>query len=53
MGYEAWMRKASRFREYAHADLANGRYDSAAFFAQQSAETLLKGLLIRFTGPDH
>ncbi|WP_069807087.1 HEPN domain-containing protein [Vulcanisaeta thermophila] len=42
--------RARRFRDYAREDLVNNRFDSAAFFAQQSAELLLKGELIRFTG---
>ncbi len=46
---EAWIRKALRFREYAEEDLRSGRYDSATFFAQQAAEFLLKGMLIKFT----
>ncbi|MGC8974462.1 MAG: HEPN domain-containing protein [Thermoproteus sp.] len=50
MAHEIWARKAARYREYAKEDLANGRYDSAAFFAQQAAELLLKGVLIRLTG---
>ena len=47
---EIWARKAARYRDYAREDLANGRYDSAAFFAQQAAELLLKGALIKLTG---
>jgi Uncharacterized conserved protein related to C-terminal domain of eukaryotic chaperone, SACSIN, COG2250 len=50
VSYEAWIRKALRFREYAEEDLRSGRYDSAAFFAQQAAEFLLKGVLIKLTG---
>lgn len=50
MGYEVWIRKALRFRDYAEEDLRSGRYDSAAFFAQQAAEFLLKGVLIKLTG---
>ncbi|WP_148682945.1 HEPN domain-containing protein [Pyrobaculum ferrireducens] len=50
MSYEAWVRRALRFREYAGEDLRSGRYDSAAFFAQQAAEFLLKAVLIRATG---
>jgi len=38
VSYEVWIRKALRFREYAEEDLRGGRYDSAAFFAQQAAE---------------
>jgi len=50
VSYEVWIRKALRFREYAEEDLRGGRYDSAAFFAQQAAEFLLKGVLIKLTG---
>jgi HEPN domain-containing protein len=50
VSYEAWIKKALRFREYAEEDLRGGRYDSAAFFAQQAAEFLLKGVLIKLTG---
>ena len=50
MSYEVWIRKALRFREYAEEDLRSGRYDSAAFFAQQAAEFLLKGVSIKLTG---
>ena len=50
VSYEVWIRKALRFREYAEEDLRSGRYDSAAFFAQQAAEFLLKGVLIKLTG---
>jgi HEPN domain-containing protein len=46
VSYEAWIRKALRFRECAEEDLRSGRYDSAAFFAQQAAKFLLKGVLI-------
>jgi len=47
---ESWLRRAAKFREYAHEDLRAGRYDSAAFFAQQSVELALKALLIKLTG---
>lgn len=47
---EPWLSKARRFREYAKEDLARGRFDSAAFFAQQAIELLLKGILIKLTG---
>jgi len=47
---EHWLRRAAKFREYAHEDLRSGRYDSAAFFAQQSVELALKALLIKLTG---
>lgn len=47
---EPWLNKARRFRDYAREDLANNRFDSAAFFAQQSVEPLIKGLLIKFSG---
>ena len=47
---EIWLNKARRFRDYAKEDLVNNRYDSAAFFAQQSVELLIKGLLIKFGG---
>ena len=50
MSYEVWIRKALRFRDYAEEDLRSGRYDSAAFFAQQAAEFLLRGVLIKLTG---
>jgi len=46
VSYEVWIRKALRFRECAEEDLRSGRYDSAAFFTQQAAEFLLKGVLI-------
>ncbi|WP_367834205.1 HEPN domain-containing protein [Vulcanisaeta sp. JCM 16159] len=29
---EPWLNKARRFRDYAREDLANNRFDSAAFF---------------------
>jgi len=45
VSYEAWIRKAL-IREYAEEDLRSGRYDSAAFFAQQAAEDML----IKLTG---
>ncbi len=51
MSYEVWIRKALRFREYAEVDLRGDRYDSAAFFAQQAAEFLLKGVLITGSRP--
>ena len=47
---ETWVRRALRFREYAHEDYRAGRYDSAAFFAQQSVELALKALLMGLTG---
>ncbi|MEZ0318418.1 MAG: HEPN domain-containing protein [Pyrobaculum sp.] len=47
---ESWLNKAMRFRDYAKEDLTAGRFDSAAFFAQQAAELLLKGILIAKTG---
>ncbi len=50
MAFEVWFRKAERFREYAREDLANNRFDSAAFFAQQAIEVLLKELLIKLIG---
>lgn len=50
VSWEGWLRKAGRFRDYARSDLTSGRLDSAAFFAQQSAEFLLKALLIMLTG---
>jgi HEPN domain-containing protein len=50
VSYEVWIRKALRFRECAEEDLRSGRYDSAAFFAQQAAEFRLKGVLIKLTG---
>jgi HEPN domain-containing protein len=50
MAFEQWLHKAERFRNYAKEDLVNHRYDSAAFFAQQSVELLLEGILIRATG---
>ena len=50
MSYEAWIRKALRFRECAEEDLRDGRYNSFAFFAQQAAEFLFKGMLIKLTG---
>ncbi|ABW02147.1 HEPN domain-containing protein [Caldivirga maquilingensis] len=47
---EAWVNKARRLKDYAREDFINGRFDSASFFAQQSVELLLKGILIRLTG---
>lgn len=47
---EPWLIKARRFRDYAKEDLVNGRFDTAAFFAQQAVELLLKGVLIKLTG---
>ncbi|WP_291766878.1 HEPN domain-containing protein [Caldivirga sp. UBA161] len=47
---DPWVNKARRFRDYAREDLANNRFDSAAFFAQQSIELLFKGLLIKLGG---
>ena len=47
---DPWINKARRFRDYAREDLANNRFDSASFFAQQSVELLIKGLLIKLTG---
>lgn len=45
---ESWLNKARRFRDYAKEDLTAG--NSAAFFAQQAAELLSKGVLIAKTG---
>lgn len=50
MGVEHWFRKAAKFYEYAKEDFRSGRYDSAAFFAQQSVELAFKALLIKYTG---
>lgn len=47
---ETWLEKASRYREYAKRNFESGAYDLACFLAQQSAEFLLKALLIRETG---
>jgi len=47
---ESWLRRAAKLREYAHEDLRGEKYDSAAFFAQQSVELALKALLIKLTG---
>ncbi|ABP50406.1 MULTISPECIES: HEPN domain-containing protein [Pyrobaculum] len=47
---ERWLDKARKFRDYAKEDLAIGRFDSAAFFAQQAVELLLKGVLIKLGG---
>ena len=51
VSYEVWIRKALRFRECAEEDLRGGRYDSVAFFTQQAAEFLLKGVLITGSRP--
>lgn len=48
--WEAWIRKGKKFMLYAEKDLQEGRYDSSAFFAQQSAEMLLKAILLKRTG---
>lgn len=48
--WETWFEKARRFIKYAEDDFRLGRYDSASFFAQQSVEMLLKGLLVKRTG---
>ena len=49
-GWESWVEKARRFASYAEEDYSRGRYDSASFYAQQAAETMLKGILIKNTG---
>jgi HEPN domain-containing protein len=52
VSYEAWIRMALRFGGYAEEeDLRSSRYDSAAFFAQQAAEFLLKGVPITGSRP--
>jgi len=48
--WEPWLRKSQALAGYAERDFAAGRYDTASFFAQQSAEILLKGLLLKRTG---
>lgn len=48
--WETWFEKARKFIKYAEDDFRLGRYDSASFFAQQSVEMLLKGLLVKRTG---
>ncbi|MEZ0319667.1 MAG: HEPN domain-containing protein [Pyrobaculum sp.] len=47
---EAWFLKASRFRKSAYRALDEGEYDLACFLAQQAAEFLLKGVLIKEAG---
>lgn len=44
------MTKAKRFIDYAQENFQETRYDAAAFYAQQAAEMLLKGILLRKTG---
>jgi len=44
------MEKAERYRSYARRGFEDGAYDLACFLAQQSAEFLLKALLIREVG---
>ncbi|MEM0349909.1 MAG: HEPN domain-containing protein [Candidatus Caldarchaeum sp.] len=48
--WETWFEKARKFIKYAEDDYRLGRYDSASFFAQQSVEMLLNGLLLERTG---
>jgi HEPN domain-containing protein len=48
--WEAWVKKSKTFMNYAEKDLQEGRFDSSAFFAQQSAELLLKAILLKRTG---
>lgn len=48
--WSKWFAKAERFRRYSREDLERGRYDSAAFYAQQSVELLFKALLIKLVG---
>lgn len=43
---EAWLDKARRLRARASALVGEGEFDFACFAAQQSAEFLLKGLLV-------
>ncbi|MFP3199022.1 MAG: HEPN domain-containing protein [Thermoproteus sp.] len=47
---EGWMEKAERYRSYARRGFEDGAYDLACSLAQQSAEFLLKALLIREVG---
>jgi HEPN domain-containing protein len=47
---ERWVQKAEKYRSYAQRSLEEGGYDFACFLAQQSAEFLLKGVLIREAG---
>jgi HEPN domain-containing protein len=48
--WDRWLDKAKQFEGYAKRELAEGRYDASAFFAQQAVELLLKGLLLKRTG---
>ena len=48
---ERWVQKAEKYKSYAQRSLKEEAYDLACFLAQQSAEFLLKGVLIREVGP--
>ena len=48
---ERWVQKAEKYKSYAQRNLEEGATDLACFLAQQSAEFLLKGVLIREVGP--
>ncbi len=47
---ERWVEKAERYRSYARRSFEADEYDLACFLAQQSAEFLLKALLIKEVG---
>jgi HEPN domain-containing protein len=47
---ESWVQKAEKYKSYAQRSLEEEAYDLACFLAQQSAEFLLKGVLIREVG---
>ncbi|MEN3047910.1 MAG: HEPN domain-containing protein [Candidatus Caldarchaeales archaeon] len=48
--WERWLAKARLFARYAEDNFREARYDAAAFYAQQAAEVLLIGILLKRTG---
>jgi len=47
---ERWVEKAERYRNYARRSFEGDEYDLACFLAQQSAEFLLRAMLMKEVG---
>lgn len=48
--YVRWFDRAERYYRLAHELFERGYYPESCFYAQQSIEFLLKGLMIKFLG---
>jgi len=47
---ERWVENAERYRNYARRSFEGDEYDLACFLAQQSAEFLLRAMLMKEVG---